>query len=284
MYLNPRRACTVKLRVLASLALMARFKTSAPRPIQQGIFQGSSLGPILFCAFANDLTLLHVSDALVVQYADDTQVMISESKSCLPAFIVRMESALASLGDYILCNGLKVNVTKFELLTIGSRQNLRSLPRFTILFRDTTLSPRPEARNQGVIFDQHLNWDAHVSALSRKCCGILSHTPPPTVSPTYATTSLQISFPKSSPPLWSLTSVTVCSYTATAPPETSAAFRSSSTSLLESCKHDHVSDVRDALGWFDALVLFLYQTLCLLHRVPPHRRAGESCRSIHHQL
>ena len=127
-----------------------KVKTSAPRPIQQGVFQGSSLGPILFCAFANDLSL-HAADALVVQYADDTQVMISEPKSCLPALIARMESALASLGDYFLCNGLKVNVTKFELLTIGSRQNLRSLPRFTIRFRDTTLSPRPEARNLGVI-------------------------------------------------------------------------------------------------------------------------------------
>ena len=69
------------------------------------------------------------TDALVVQYADDTQVMISEPKSNLPALFAHMESALSALGGYFLCNGLKVYVTKLELLTIGTRQNLRSLPK-----------------------------------------------------------------------------------------------------------------------------------------------------------
>ena len=52
---------------------------SAPLEINQGVFQGSSLGPILFCAFANDLSLF-AGDAFVMQYADDTQVVVSESK------------------------------------------------------------------------------------------------------------------------------------------------------------------------------------------------------------
>ena len=148
-------------------------KISSPREINQGVFQGSSLGPILFCAFANDLSL-HAADALVVQYADDTQVLVSETKSCLPALIARMESALSCLGNYFHSNGLKVKVTKFELLTLGTRQNLRSLPSFTVNFRGTSLTPTTEAKNLGVLFDQHLSWNAHVSALSRKCCGILT--------------------------------------------------------------------------------------------------------------
>ena len=103
-------------------------KIKTPHCIKQGVFQGSSLGPILFCAFANDLSN-HATDALVGRYADDTQVMISEPKSNLPALFAHMESALSALGGYFLCNGLKVYVTKLELLTIGTRQNLRSLPK-----------------------------------------------------------------------------------------------------------------------------------------------------------
>ena len=148
-------------------------KISSPREINQGVFQGSSLGPILFSAFANDLSL-HAADALVVQYADDTQVLVSEPKSSLPVLIARMESALSSLGDYFHSNGLKANVAKFELLTLGTRQNLRSLPSFTVNFRGTSLTPTTVAKNLGVLFDQHLSWDAHVSAVSRKCCGILT--------------------------------------------------------------------------------------------------------------
>ena len=119
--------------------------------------------------------------------------MVSEPKSCLPVLIVRLETALTSLGDYFLCNGLKVNVTKFELLAIGTRQNLRLLPKFTIKSRDISMVPRPEARNLGVTFDQHLNWDAHVSTVSRKCCGLLvslshiRHYLPPEILPEIVT-------------------------------------------------------------------------------------------------
>ena len=55
-------------------------KISAPLPNNIGVFQGSALGPLLFCIFANDLSLF-AEDATVVQYADDTQILISGKKS-----------------------------------------------------------------------------------------------------------------------------------------------------------------------------------------------------------
>ena len=51
-----------------------------------GVFQGSALGPLLFTIFANDLSL-HAPDAHVTQYADDTQVLISDVKRNLPNLI-----------------------------------------------------------------------------------------------------------------------------------------------------------------------------------------------------
>ena len=48
-----------------------------------GVFQGSALGPLLFSVFANDLSL-YADGATVVQYADDTQVMVTGKKSGLP--------------------------------------------------------------------------------------------------------------------------------------------------------------------------------------------------------
>ena len=238
--------------------------TSTPRDINQGVFQGSSLGPILFCAFANDLSL-HAADAIVVQYADDTQVMISEPKYCMPALIARMESALASLGDYFHCNGLKVNVTKFELLTIGSQQNLRSLPQFTIKFRDTHLVPHSEARNLGVIFDQHLTWDAHVSALCRKCCGILvslshiRHYLPSQILPEIVT-ALVFSHIR-------YCLVVYGNGSAKNLHRIQKLINFAARVVSGKRKFDHISEVREALGWLEAPDLFLYQTLCLLHKV-----------------
>ena len=81
--------------------------TSDSRPITQGVFQGSSLGPLLFTVFANDLSL-HAAGACVIQYADDTQVLVSGKKCALPALIDDMEAALSSLHAYFRSSGLKV--------------------------------------------------------------------------------------------------------------------------------------------------------------------------------
>ena len=229
-----------------------------------GFFQGSSLGPVLFCAFANDLSL-YVSDALVVQYADDTQVLVSGPKSSVPALVSRMERALSCLGDFFHSNGLKVNVSKFELITFGSRQNLRSLTPIKIMYRDTCLTPSTEVKNLGVIFDQHLSRDAHVGAVSRKCCGILtalshlSHFLPPDTLPEIVTAM----------------AVSHIRYCLSAYGSGSASNLNAIQKLLNFAtrviagkhKFDHVSDVRDRLGWLDSSQLFQFQSLCLLDKI-----------------
>ena len=241
-----------------------KLQISSPRAINQGVFQGSSLGPILFCAFANDLSL-YAADAFVVQYADDTQVLVSEPKSCLPVLITRMESALSSLGCYFHSNGLKVNVTKFELLTLGTRQNLRSLPSFTVNFRGTSLSPTTEVRNLGVIFDQHLSWDAHVTAVSRKCCGILTglshlrHYLPPETLPEIVN-ALVISHIR-------YCLVVYGNGSAKNHLRIEKVINFAARVISGKRKYDHVSGVRDSLRWLDAPSLSHHQTLCLLQKI-----------------
>ena len=61
---------------------LANIKSLAPLPSSIGVFQGSALGPLLFSIFANDLSLL-AEDAVIVQYADDTQILVSGNKSAV---------------------------------------------------------------------------------------------------------------------------------------------------------------------------------------------------------
>ena len=84
------------------------------------------------------------------------------------------EACLASLDTFFRANGLKVNESKFVLLSLGTRQNLRNMPSFTVQFRDKTLTTCSQAKNLGVTFDRYMAWEPYVSELSRRCVGVLS--------------------------------------------------------------------------------------------------------------
>ena len=242
---------------------------SAQRPINQGVFQGSSLGPLLFTIFANDLCL-HTADESVIQYADDTQILVSGPKSSLSDLVARLESSLTSLDIYFRSNGLKVNESKFEVLPLGTRQNLRDLPSFVVKFREVTLTPCTEAKNLGVTFDRHMTWDTHVSQLSQKCIGILTglshlrHYLPPAIIPTIVS-SLVFSHIR-----YCLTVYGNGSAKNTAVVQQILNFAARVISGKR--KFDSISAVIDKLGWLSARDMHRGQTLTTLHRT---RASGE---------
>ena len=84
-----------------------------------GVFQGSALGPLLYTIFSNDLSLF-VPGATVVQYADDTQVMVCGNKTALSDLTERMEQALSSLDLWFRANSLKVNPDKTQLIALAA--------------------------------------------------------------------------------------------------------------------------------------------------------------------
>ena len=72
-------------------------------PNNAGVFQGSTLGPLLFCVFSNELSL-HAPDACIVQYADDIQVLVRGRKAALDSTVARLEVTLEALSDWLTAN------------------------------------------------------------------------------------------------------------------------------------------------------------------------------------
>ena len=239
-------------------------KMSAPLPNGIGVFQGSSLGPLLYCVFANDLSLF-AGDAVVVQYAYDTQILVSGKKTEFVNVVSRMEHVLDSLDIWFRANGLKVNAGKTQLMLLGSAQNLRNAPNFTVKFRDHTLTPVPEARNLGITFDRNLNWDAHVTSVTRRCFGILSglshlrgRLPPSVIS--VLVSSLVLSQVRYCITIYGHGSRKNLS-------RIQKIINYGAKIIFGRKKYDHVSDLLEKLGWLSAENLVHYHTLCTTHKV-----------------
>ena len=244
-------------------------KISAKLPNNIGVFQGSSLGPLLFCIFANDLSLF-AEDAVVVQYADDTQLLVSGPKSHFHCLIARLERILTSLDNWFRFNGLKINVDKTQLMLLGSQQNVRNILPFQVKFRDHSLSPCSEAKNLGLIFDPTLSWNFHISFITKRCFGILSglshlkHCLPHGVITTLVSALV-------------LSQIRYCltvygNGTRTNISRIQKILNYSAKVIFGRRKFDHVSDLLQKLGWLTADDLVTQHTLTLIHKI---RRAGE---------
>ena len=243
-------------------------KKSHPLPNNIGIFQGSALGSLLYCVFANDVSQF-VDDAVVVQYADDTQILISGKKSEIHAVVRRMENVLASLDIWFRANGLKVNAAKTQLMLLGSPQNLRTLPDIKVTFREHDLHPISETKNLGLTFDRSLSWTAHVSNITKSCFGVLSGLShlrghlPPAVIPTLVD-ALVVSQVRYCISVYGGTTKQNLS-------RVQKIINYAAKVVFGRKKYDHVSDLLGRLGWLSAEELS-YHSLGLVHKV---RCSGE---------
>ena len=138
-----------------------------------GVYQGGSLSCLLYMLYANDLSLCVGSDVTVVQYADDTQILVSGKKRDLQTVITRMQTALNSMYQWFCQNGMKLNAQKTKMLVLGTPAMLRNMPPVTVNFCGATIPDSRVVQNLGLHMDRHLNYQSHIDALSRKCTGVL---------------------------------------------------------------------------------------------------------------
>ena len=80
-------------------------------PNEMGVFQGTALGPLLYSIFSNDLAL-YSGDATVIQYADDTQILVTGKKNKLQQLVTTMENTLSIVLDWFNNHSMKVNTAK----------------------------------------------------------------------------------------------------------------------------------------------------------------------------
>ena len=85
--------------------------------INCGVSQGSTLGPLLFSIFINDVTSI-VKQLQLKRYADDTAVIYSGKNSTDISNILNSE--LIDIKQWLDNSKLTLNITKTKSMLIGS--------------------------------------------------------------------------------------------------------------------------------------------------------------------
>ena len=102
---------------------MVNGELSNSSPLTCGIPQGSSLGPLLFLIYINDLPNC-LDMAQPRMFADDTSV--SYASDSLDEIQNVINSELKNLNSWLIANRLSLNITKTEFMIIGSRQRMNA--------------------------------------------------------------------------------------------------------------------------------------------------------------
>ena len=237
--------------------------TSVHNPI--GVYQGTCLGPLLYTIFSNDLSLYISPKIEVFQYADDTQLLITGKKHEIQDMIRLMEDALSTLYQWFTQNSMKLNSSKSQLLVLGTRQMLSSLPTISLSVHGNIITESSRVKNVGVIMDRTLSFEPHIDALVGRCTGMLlglhharHRLPPQIIKP--IVNSLVLS------------SVRYC---LSVYGNCNAQSMHRIQKIINFCarvvtgrrKRDHISDAVRLLGWLPAREMIVCHSLCLLRRV-----------------
>ena len=155
-------------------------------------------------------------------------------------------------------------------MLLGSRQNLRTVPHFTVKFRDHSLIPYSEARNLGLVFDRTLSWNSHVALVSKRCFGMLTGLSHLKHSlPAYVLITLVNAL------VWLQVRYCLSVYGNGSKLNTSRLqkFLNFAAKLIFGRKkYDHVSDLHERLGWLSAADLGRLHIITLTHKIV---RSGE---------
>ena len=244
---------------------------SSPHAIDIGTFQGSCLGPLLYNIVSNNIScyitsVTHGFRTFSVRYADDTQVAVTGPRSSLPELQLALETVLDTLGVWFSQHGMKVNAKKTEFLLCGDRRQLVHITNPPMIqFLGQTLPLSASVTNLGVVMDPELSWQSHISALTKRCFGILiglmhiRHMVPPQILPTLVD-ALVISHVRYCMPVYG-------SVNRTGVARIQKILNFAARVVSGRRRYDHVSDVVSELGWLRACDMVSYFDLCLLHSI-----------------
>ena len=135
------------------------------RPISCGVPQGSVLGPLFFILFINDLHKC-CPEGKVRLFADDTTIFFH--KDNINDIISTGKIIMTQLTNWLRANKLTLNADKSTFTIFKSHKKvIHNMPE-CIEFLNQSIKRTSHNKFLGIILDEHLTWNFHITELSNK--------------------------------------------------------------------------------------------------------------------
>ena len=147
----PHKLLTSYLQDRQQYTVVGRYR-STTQGVSLGATQGSSLGPLLFALYVNDLPqALHLTPSL---FADDALLTVACANSANLQNGVNSE--LQKVDEWMRYNKLSLNYSKTKYMLLNS--NLSQSCNISVKINDNKIKHTTCTKYLGVYIDQHLSW------------------------------------------------------------------------------------------------------------------------------
>jgi len=138
---------------------------SSETPLDTGIPQGSSISCLIFALYVGDAEMW-VDQSLVVAYADDTMLLIEADS--LDDLKAKIKTEGERLLRFFASNQMVANASKTGLLVFRPTRQAQCPP-LSVNLAGEDITEVFEEKILGLIVNNELKWNGHVSKLQNEC-------------------------------------------------------------------------------------------------------------------
>jgi hypothetical protein len=142
--------------------------TSNWSKIQQGVPQGSVLGPLLFLLYINDLPLATAGNAISILFADDTSLLVIDKS--LNTLETKLNASLINVNKWFKSNLLTINFSKTYTMQFAPKNTVPTNASTSL--NTNGIVEVSHYKFLGLKIDDVLSWNIHIESVINKLTAV----------------------------------------------------------------------------------------------------------------